>query len=275
MSQVRVSVILTTYQSPAWLEKVLWGYSVQTFRDFEIVVADDGSGAETRDVIDAVRDETGMEIQHIWHADDGFRKCEILNKGIISSRADYLVFSDGDCIPRNDFLAEHVRHARQGTFLTGSYVRLPMTTSERITKDEILSGRCFDWGWLVANGLPVTRKTRKLKPHKRWAWVLNQLAVARTNFKGGNSSVWKEDVLAINGFDQRMQWGGLDREFGVRLKNYGVKARHIRYDTHVLHLDHGRGYRDVEQAKANKMLREQNRKEGVIRTGHGLNLVDG
>ena len=270
---MQASVILATYEAPIWLEKVLWGYHAQTLKDFELVIADDGSGPETKELIERIRAETGMRIKHVWHEDDGFRKCEILNKGILKAQSDYLVFSDGDCIPRNDFLEEHAKHAKPGLFLTGSYIRLPMDTSERITKEDILSGRCFNWSWLVDNGLPINRKTKKLKPHKRWAELLNRLAIARTNFKGGNSSAWKADVLAINGFDQRMQWGGLDREFGVRLKNAGLKARHIRYNTHMLHLDHARAYKDVEQAKRNKSLRKKNRQNGIVKTEHGINLL--
>lgn len=272
---MKVSVVPATYDSPTWLEKVLWGYHAQTFRDFEVVIADDGSGPDTRDLIDRMRDETGMDIVHVWHEDDGFRKCEILNKAIVKAQSEYLVFSDGDCIPRSDFLQEHVKHAAPGVFLTGSCIRLPMATSERITKDDILTGRCFDWNWLVANGLPMTRKNSKLKPHKCWSGLLNRLAIARTNFKGGNASAWRTDVLAVNGFDHRMRWGGLDREFGVRLKNSGVKGRHVRYNAHVLHLDHPRAYKDPEMAKQNKALRERNRKNKVARTEHGISQLDG
>lgn len=272
---MKISVIVTTYDSPLWLEHVLWGYSAQTFREFELLVADDGSGHETRELIDRMRRETGMRIQHVWHEDEGFRKCEILNKGIIKAQGEYLVFSDGDCIPRNDFLHEHVKHATPGVYLTGSCIRLPSVTSELITRDNILSGQCFDWNWLVANGLPTTHKNLKLKPHKRWSWMLNRLAIARTNFTGGNASAWKSDILAVNGFDQRMRWGGLDRELGVRLKNAGIKARHVRYNAHVLHLYHAGGYKDLEIAKRNKALRMHNQKRKVVRTEHGISRLTG
>ncbi len=273
---MQVSVILATYQSPAWLEKVLWGYAVQTFRNFEIVIADDGSDERTAQVLAAARCHLGVPVHHVWHADDGFRKCEILNKAILRAQHDYLVFSDGDCIPRADFLQAHAEHARQGVFLTGSYVRLPLTTSECITRDDVLSGRCFEWTWLVAHGLPSHRKYRKkIRANKRWSPVLNRLAFARTNFKGGNASVWKADVMAVHGFDHRMRWGGLDREFGVRLKQAGLKARHVRYDTCVLHLDHARHYKDMAAVAKNKALREHHRKTGVCRTEHGLTTLPG
>ncbi|HJS07406.1 MAG TPA: glycosyltransferase, partial [Pirellulales bacterium] len=116
---MRLSVILSTFNSPAWLEKALWGYAAQSHRNFEVLVADDGSSDETRQRIDVMRVRTGMTIRHIWHEDRGFRKCTILNRAIEAAAADYLVFSDGDCIPRHDFLGVHARLARLGRFLSG------------------------------------------------------------------------------------------------------------------------------------------------------------
>ena len=100
---MNLSVIISTYNSPQWLEKVLWGYSVQTHHRFELIIADDGSTAETRELVDRMRADTGLTIKHVWQEDDGFRKCRILNKAVLEADADYLVFTDGDCIPRNDF----------------------------------------------------------------------------------------------------------------------------------------------------------------------------
>ncbi len=93
---MRVSVVFSTFNSPAWLQKVLWGYEFQTHRDFEVVVADDGSGPDTAEMLDRMRIETGLEIRHVWHEDMGFRKCRILNQAILQASNDYIVFSDGD-----------------------------------------------------------------------------------------------------------------------------------------------------------------------------------
>ncbi|MDX5328696.1 MAG: glycosyltransferase, partial [Marinobacter sp.] len=78
-------MIISTYNSPEWLEKVLWGYSAQTHKDFEIIIADDGSKDETRQLIDRMRDETGLTITHVWQEDDGFQKCRILNKAVLNT----------------------------------------------------------------------------------------------------------------------------------------------------------------------------------------------
>lgn len=270
---MKVTVLLTTYNSPEWLEKVLWGYNAQSYKNFEIIIADDGSTDETRALIGRIRSETELEITHVWHEDHGFQKCEILNKGILQVKTEYIIFTDGDCIPREDFVAEHVKHAKPGYFLTGSVIRLPMSTSELITQKDIESGICFDWDWLVKNGLPVTRKNVKLRSSKYAASVLNNLTPARTNFTGCNASAWTKDVIAVNGFNQQMSHGGLDREFGVRLKNLGLKAKHVRYNAHIIHLDHARGYSDPENIRKNKALRIKNAKNKVVTTEYGINLV--
>lgn len=267
---MHLSVLFTTYNSPVWLQKVLWGYAEQSQQDFEIVVADDGSGPETAQVIAQCRRDTGLNIKHIWHEDNGFQKCQILNKAILHCDGDYLVFSDGDCIPRKDFLSVHQDRAEPGYFLSGGYCKLPMGTSEQIKQDDIVSGRCFDHKWLRKNGMPAGRKNLKLAVKIEHASFYNWLTPARCNLKGSNASAWKSDVLRINGFDERMQWGGLDRELGVRLLNAGVKARHVRYDAIVLHLDHARGYKDPAMVAANKALRLQVAKDGVVTTEHGI-----
>ncbi|HEY2881542.1 MAG TPA: glycosyltransferase, partial [Pirellulales bacterium] len=153
---MRLSVIVSTYNQPDWLEKVVWGYVAQSEQNFELVVADDGSGAETRQLIQRLRRETGLNLRHVWHEDHGFRKCTILNRAIVESTGDYLVFSDGDCIPRHDFLAAHVRHAKAGHYLSGGYFKLPLAISKRITRDDIYLHRATSAVWLRDRGLPLS-----------------------------------------------------------------------------------------------------------------------
>jgi len=267
---MRLSVVITTYNSPDWLEKVLWGLHAQSHKDFEVVIADDGSKPETAERLRALKAETGLDLLHVWQPDDGFQKCRILNKAILHTDAPYIVFTDGDCILRSDFLAEHARHAERGYYLSGSYCKLPMDTSLAIQRDDILAGRCFDLDWLRAHGLKRDRKNMKLAAPPTSAKWLNRLTTTRCNFKGANGSAWRDDIIAINGFDETMVWGGLDREFGVRLRNYGIKPRHVRYNAICVHLDHSRGYRDPAAMKANKKLRKEREREKNVRTDHGI-----
>lgn len=267
---MKISVLLTTYNAPAWLEKVLWGYAAQQFTDFELVIADDGSTPETAELVDRLRMELGLPIQRVWQEDQGFRKCRILNKAILHARYEYLVFSDGDCIPRSDFLAVHAARARPGAYLSGSYYKLPMVTSRAISRDDVESGRCFDRRWLLDHGLPRSSKKWKLTATPGMARWLNRLVPTKCNFKGSNGSAWLRDVLAVNGFNEQMHYGGLDREFGVRLVNRGIEPVHVRYDAVVIHLDHPRSYRSAEQLAANKSLRLDVARNGITRTTHGI-----
>ncbi len=267
---MRISVIFSTYNSPLWLEKVFWGYHFQKGGDFEIVVADDGSDERTRQVLDRMRAVLKGPVVHVWQEDEGFRKARILNQAIQRASGDYIVFSDGDCIPRGDFVDTHRRQARPGRYLSGSYIKLPMGVSERIDRADIESGRCFDLRWLREQGMPPGRKARKLAAGPALAPWLNRLTPTRCNLKGSNASAWKDDLLAVNGFDERMPWGGVDRELGVRLGNYGIRPKHVRYDAIVIHLDHARGYVDPQKVEANRALRRYNEKHRVTYTEYGI-----
>jgi glycosyltransferase involved in cell wall biosynthesis len=267
---MRLSVILSTFNSPAWLEMVLWGYSAQSHRNFEILVADDGSTDETRQRIDVMRVRTGITIRHIWHEDRGFRKCTILNRAIEAAAADYLVFSDGDCIPRHDFLGVHARLGRLGRFLSGGLFRLPMAVSERITRDDIVSRRATDAGWLRSVGVGWSPKLLKLAcrpPVSRW---LDWLTPTKATWNGHNSSGWKADILAVNGFDERMEWGAEDREMGERLVHLGVRPMQIRYRAICVHLDHDRGYVRQEALVRNRAIWAQTKRTRATWTDFGI-----
>ena len=129
---MKLSVIITTYNSEEWLRKVLIGFSIQTFDDFEIIIADDGSTNKTKAVINEFSSVFKYPIQHVWQEDDGFRKSEILNKAILNAKTKYLLFTDGDCIPRNDFVAVHYKYKQKGYFLSGGYFKLPLAISSAI-----------------------------------------------------------------------------------------------------------------------------------------------
>lgn len=267
---MRLSVVVTTYNHPRWLEKVLWGFEAQGFRDFELLVADDGSDDPTRELIDRLRPQLGYPVRHIWHPHEGFRKCTILNAAIAAAEGEYLFFTDGDCIPRPDLLAVHVQHARRGTFLSGGYLKLPMVTSERITKDDIMAGRATDFRWLRANGAPVTRQSLRFAWGPTMARLLDRLTPTGATFNGHNASVWRDDLVRVNGFDERLEYGGLDRELGERLENAGVRGIQLRHRALVVHLDHPRGYRRVEAMQRNRAIRDEVAAKRIARTPAGL-----
>jgi glycosyltransferase involved in cell wall biosynthesis len=266
----RISVILTTYNQPEWLRKVLWGYGVQTFKDFEVLIADDGSGPETRSVVEGFKDHGLLTIRHIWQPHNGFQKCKILNTAIVASEADYLLFSDGDCIPRNDFVEVHVDRARTGRFLSGGYVKLTLPVSQVLTEEDIQAQRPFDVTWLRSQGQPRSLKLLKLTRSTTLAGLLNAVATTRPTWNGHNASGWKEDLLRVNGYNEDMQYGGLDRELGERLVNAGLCGIQIRYSAVCAHLDHARPYKTPETLAKNRALRAAVRKDRIISTPHGI-----
>jgi glycosyltransferase involved in cell wall biosynthesis len=267
---MKISVIISTYNSPEWLEKVLWGYECQTYRNFEVVIADDGSGDSTRQLIERFRLESSLEIIHVWHEDRGFQKSQILNKATVAATTDYLLYSDGDCIPRKDFVEIHVNHAAPGLFLSGGYFMLPMETSKMISREDIFTGRAFDVTWLREHGLPGTYKTLKLSSSGFQEKFLNFITTTKPTWNGHNASGWKKDIVSVNGYNEDMQYGGQDRELGERLVNKGIRGKQIRYSAVCIHLDHKRGYKTPESINKNQMIRRATRSERKVWTEQGI-----
>jgi glycosyltransferase involved in cell wall biosynthesis len=267
---MRMSVILSTYNATEWLEKVIWGYSVQTHRNFELVIADDGSKLEAARLLARLSDETGIDIQHVWHEDIGFRKCEILNKAILAAGTEYLVFSDGDCIPRADFLETHARFAERGHYLSGGLVRLPMGVSQQLKREDIVNQRIASVPWLVRQGQPLNKKLLLMAPGSRGGAVLDRITPTKPTWNGHNASGWKADLVRVNGFDERMGYGGEDCELGERLVNIGLRPKQIRHRAVCFHLDHARGYVDAEAWQWNIDHRAEVRLSGATWTAHGI-----
>jgi len=267
----RASVIFTTYNQPDWLRKVLWGYECQTEKDFEIVIADDGSGEETRAVVDDFASNSKLNIKHIWHPDEGYQKCPILNKAIIASESDYLIFTDGDCIPRKDFIEVHSKLAEPGCFLSGGTLRLPLPLSQKLSREDVVEQRVFSLKWLFSHGVKRSNKSLKLVKPRWFTKFMNFITPTNASWNGHNASGWRKDIIAINGFNEDMHYGGQDREFGERLQNYGIKSKQIRYSAICVHLEHGRPYKTKESIKKNREIRNNVIRHRTIKTEQGIN----
>lgn len=274
MTPNSIGVVITTYNAPLWLAKVLTGYENQSARNFRVLIADDGSGDETQQVIAHFRQRGILAIDHYWQEDHGFRKCQILNKAIVATECDYLIFTDGDCIPEPGFIATHQQLARPGTFLSGGYIKLTMPVSEKISAEDIRSGVIFDADWLVSHGQPKNHKLWKLSPSPWKKRLLNALTPAAASWNGMNSSTWTADLRAVNGFNEDMQYGGLDRELGERLWNYGHQSRQMRYSAVCLHLDHARGYSKPEIWQKNRAIRQAVKKTKRYWAQNGIDKID-
>ena len=269
-SSAAVSIIFSTYNSEDWLRKTLLGFAAQDRADFEVVIADDGSRELTRQCIQALRPSLPFALRHVWQSDDGFRKSRILNKAILASSGDYLIFTDGDCIARRDFVSTHLRLREPGRFLSGGYFKLPMQISEAITAEDIATNRCFDLQWLRARGLARKSRDVKLAATGMSATLLDCLVPVNRTWNGHNASGWKRDLIAANGFEERMGYGGQDRELGQRLENAGIRGKRIRHRAICLHLDHARGYRTRESLEANLAIRAATKQNRSTRAALGI-----
>lgn len=270
MNNLHVSVIISTYNSEDWLEKVLEGYKYQTYDNYEIIVADDGSRETTKALIDQFREDYPVKIKHLWHEDKGYRRQRILNMAILEASFDYILFTDGDCIPRKDFIATHVQYAEKGYFLSGGYCKLSMKASEAIDLEDIKREKCFDVNWLKQQDKLGVKQKVKLTVGNTTASLLDFLTPTGATFNNCNSSAWKADLIAINGYDERMQYGGPDRELGERLINYGNKTKQIRYHAICLHLEHARGYKNQESLDRNLKIRKDVKQSNSTWTEFGI-----
>jgi glycosyltransferase involved in cell wall biosynthesis len=266
----KISVIISTYNAEEWLKKVLWGFNCQIFKDFEVVVADDGSGPKTKQLLDELSEKVFYKIVHVWQEDDGFQKSRILNKAVEACSADYIIMTDGDCIPREDFVEVHYINKEPGYFISGGYYMLPMNISKMITLEDIEEQNCFDINWLKTKGIPKTFKNNKLTASGMISKLLNTITPTNASWNGHNSSGWKKDILNVNGFDERMQYGGQDRELGERLFNFGIKSKQLRYSAVCVHLDHKRGYKTPESIAKNQAIRKETRSQKLVWTHYGI-----
>jgi glycosyltransferase involved in cell wall biosynthesis len=270
MSGLAISVIISTYNSEVWLSKVLESYKHQDYDNFEVIVADDGSGDATKALIEKFKIDYPINLRHIWHEDKGYRRQELLNKCIVQAAYDYILMTDGDCIARKDFVSTHAKYAEEGYFLSGGYCKLNMPTSKAIKLEDIENENCFNVKWLNKIGSITSKQKLKLSVGNTSATFLDIITPTGATFNNCNSSAWKKDLITINGYDERMQYGGPDRELGERLVNLGIKTKQIRHKAICLHLDHPRGYKTKESLAKNLAIRENTKKNKVVKTPFGI-----
>ena len=269
---MRTELILSTYENPRALGLCLASVARQRLAPEGIAIADDGSGPETSAVIAAFAARHPAPVRHVCHEDRGFEKGAILNKAIASSEADLLVFIDGDVLIHPDFVARHVELARPDRFCTGSLIRLDAAATASVTPELVASGGVFDRGWL-RDSRAIDRFGTWLKTMPFPKPVMNALEVFSPVQKalcGANASAFRADLLAVNGYDETIKYGGEDKDLGVRLGNNGVRGRHLRYTAPLVHLDHARGYADPERIRRHKAIIRQRRADGTTWVKSGI-----
>ncbi|MDA7885592.1 galactosyltransferase-related protein [Pirellulales bacterium] len=183
-------------------------------------------------------------MEKVWHPDRGWQKNLILNVAVRHCHGDYLIFCDGDTIPRRDFIESHLKHARSRTFLSASAIDVPKHVYDNFTDSHITDNQIFKPSFL-ARGWPESNKhSLRLQPG-RLEKTLNLITWRYCVLRGANFSLWRDDIESVNGFDESYGYGSEDRELGVRLRNTGVASRWLKFSLIQLHLSHTRTrYRD-------------------------------
>jgi glycosyltransferase involved in cell wall biosynthesis len=264
-----ISLIVATYNREDALAAVLRSLSRQTDREFELLVADDGSGTATARVITDWSARMPVRLKHIWHPDRGFRLAEIRNRAIRASAGSYCVFLDGDCIARPDFVAAHRRLAEPGWFVTGNRILLSRELTERVLRDRLEPEQ-----WTFANWFAERRGINRVAPLLELPLGnLRRLHARRwRGARGSNMAFWRADLDKVDGFDAAFSgWGREDSDIFIRLIRSGVQRKDGRFATGVLHLWH------AEADRARLAENERQLAEVIdgprVRARHGLSRV--
>jgi glycosyltransferase involved in cell wall biosynthesis len=263
-----LSVVITTYNRPDALAAVLAACFLQDDKNFEIIIADDGSTANTRDCVARLAAGAPVPVKHVWQPDDGFRAAMARNRGTLAATGDYIIFLDGDCVPQRDFIARHRALAQEGFLVSGSRILLSQALTERALRDGI-----------DVAGLSIVERLRLrlagdmnkfLQTVVRWPDVGRvRRKFSWRRIKSCNLGVWKADLMAVNGFDESFTgWGHEDSDLVVRLFHAGVLRKDGAMATEVLHLWHTEAERD--QASSNRRTVLERAANGTTQASVGL-----
>jgi glycosyltransferase involved in cell wall biosynthesis len=262
-----ISVIVATYNREDALDAVLRGLSRQSDRNFEVFVADDGSGPATGGLVAQWRDRAKFPLAHVRHEDEGFRLAEIRNRAIVASAGSLCIFLDGDCIPRPGFVAAHRRLAAPGWFLAGNRVLLGQALTARILREHLAPEL---WGFGAWMRHRVRGEVNRLLPLVPLPLgPLRRLGPAAwRSARGTNLAIRREDLARVDGFDATFNgWGREDSDIMVRLIRAGVRRKDGRYATAVLHLWHP----DFDRSR----LPENERRLAEVVTGDRVRALRG
>ncbi|MBN9430026.1 MAG: glycosyltransferase family 2 protein [Burkholderiales bacterium] len=265
---MRVSVIVSTYNRPRALDRVLHGLAEQRLPAAEVLVADDGSTDDTRTLVQGWAARFPLPLRHVWHPDTGFRLAAIRNRAAAVAHGDWLQFIDGDCVPRPSFVARVARLAAPGWALAGDRILLSQALTERIERDALPVHRWGGARWLrerVGGGI------NRLAPLLHWPFAAGRGARRDDwrHLRGASIGIARADFERVNGFEEAfVGWGLEDSEFAIRLLNAGVRIRSGRLALALLHLWHAERPRD--EVERNRRLLEEARASGRVRAVSGL-----
>lgn len=253
-----IAAIISTYNSPAYLRRVLQGYCDQRRFPDELIVADDGSTDDTAQVVQAFARSAPFAVRHVWHEDRGFRLAEIRNRAILASSSDYLVFSDGDCIPHPGFIGDHESAMQAGSFVTGKRILVGRDYAAEFNWQGIGKALLAGLDGSISGIHHLVRLPWLVVPRSGWGGL-----------RGCNMAMFRSDLLAVNGFNEQITgWGREDSELVARLFAYGLHRHEIPFSAVVFHLWHPENSRS--SLGENDRLLEETIASGVYRCPCGI-----
>jgi glycosyltransferase involved in cell wall biosynthesis len=257
---MRITVVVTTYNRPDALAAVLEGYAHQSDTGFGLIVADDGSTADTAEVVQRFAARAPFEVSHVWQEDQGFRAAAIRNRAVAGARGEYVIFTDGDCVPSRTFVHQHRRLAEPGWFLSGNRVLLSQGLTRRVLAEH-LPIQAWSWArWLRARGGGEANRVMPLLRLPDGPWRRRHAREWR-GVKTCNLSVWREDLLRVNGLDESYSgWGLEDSDLVIRLLHAGLRNKNARFAApvfHLWHLENDRTHLPANQKRLDELLRSK------------------
>ncbi len=245
---MKISLIISTYNQPQVLAKVFAGVRQQTQAPAEILISDDGSGEPTRELIKQFAQSSPVPVRHIWHPDDGFRKTIILNQTVAAATGDYLIFTDADCVPHRQFIADHAALAERNYWVQG---RRCFVREEFVP--QFAAGQTPVWQWML------TGKINGAAKGIRWPVAIIRRDTKQRGIIGCNMAFWRDDLVAVNGFDEAYTgWGvGEDSDVGTRVYHLGRQRKFVYGRAITFHLNHPmapRGHHAASLARLNETI---------------------
>ena len=263
------TVVIAFYNKIDYLKLVLAGFDQQSFKDFEIIIADDGSKPEIVEELESIINQSSIKMLHIWQEDKGFRKNKILNEAVRSADSDYLIFIDGDCIPHTEFIREHFENRIKRTCLTGRRVNLSKKMTDSLTVEKVKEKFLEkDFSKLIIDGLFGKSFDVERGFYFRSDFFRRLFNRKKRGLLGCNFSLYKEDILSINGFDERYEAAsiGEDTDIQFRLELDGQTIKPLVNIAVQYHLHH----KLLPRARQNLVLFENVKKEGISYTPCGI-----
>lgn len=260
---MKVSLVISTYNRPDALEVCLKSIAALRKLPDEVIVGDDGSGQETREVVERFQKNFPTELKYIWQEDKGFRLSMIRNKCIAEATGEYIIQIDGDLFLHPDFIADHIREARKGSFLKGGRVQLGNDLTQEICRS--LEPRRIGF---MTPGIEAKRPNTLRLPLLA-DWLAPRYRKNRENVLGCNMSFFRKDFMAVNGYDESFEgWGGEDLDISLRFRNLGLGKRYLKFCAIAYHLWHKEASK--EASERNHRLAHSHASGGIVKATRGV-----